>query len=100
MCRVYAAIEAYECEAITRSVRLSGHVTSIRLERQFWEIVDAMAAAERKSTPCFLGVLYDEILSLQGEVRNFASHLRVACTVYLGRRHGCMATAAEALAAE
>jgi predicted DNA-binding ribbon-helix-helix protein len=100
MCRIYAGIEPRECEAITRSVRLSGHVTSIRLERQFWTIVDDMAAAQGKSTPCFLSVLYNEILDLQGEVRNFASHLRVACTIFCSRRTAEEDLHPHALAAE
>ena len=29
--------------------------------------------------------LHDEVLDLQGEVRNFTSLLRVVCAVYLGR---------------
>ncbi|SNB78337.1 Predicted DNA-binding protein, contains Ribbon-helix-helix (RHH) domain [Arboricoccus pini] len=95
MCRIYAGIDPYDCEALTRSVRLNGHVTSIRLERRFWAIVDDMAAAQGKSTPCFLGVLYDEILDLHGEVRNFASHLRVASTIFCSVHNGPAAIAAE-----
>lgn len=86
MCHVYASTDPAACEAITRSVRIHGLVTSVRLEARFWEILDEMAAAEGMSTPHFLGVLYDEILDLRGEVRNFASLLRVVCTTYLSRR--------------
>ncbi len=86
MCRIYAATDPRSCEAVTRSVRLHGMVTSIRLEARFWEILDEMAAREGLTTPRFLSVLYDEILELRGEVRNFASLLRVVCTTYLAQR--------------
>ncbi|HFA60227.1 MAG TPA: DNA-binding protein [Rhodospirillales bacterium] len=86
MCGIYAATDPRKCEAVTRSVRINGLVTSIRLEARFWEILDEMAAAEGFTTPRFLSVLYDEILDLRGEVRNFASLLRVICTTYLANR--------------
>jgi predicted DNA-binding ribbon-helix-helix protein len=86
MCRVYARIGRAECAPVTRSVRLNGYVTSIRLEARFWAILDARAAHEGLTTPRFLGRLYDEVLEEQSEVRNFASLLRVACTLFVERR--------------
>jgi predicted DNA-binding ribbon-helix-helix protein len=86
MCRVYARIGRAECAPMTRSVRLNGYVTSIRLEARFWAILDAMAAHEGLTTPRFLGKLYDEVLEEQSEVRNFASLLRVACTLFVEGR--------------
>ncbi len=86
MCRIYASTDPRMCEAVTRSVRINGLVTSIRLEARFWDILDEMAAAEGVTTPRFLSVLYDEIMELRGEVRNFASLLRVICTTYLAQR--------------
>ncbi|GBD42748.1 hypothetical protein HRbin40_00203 [bacterium HR40] len=88
MCRIYASTDPAACEAVTRSVRIHGLVTSVRLEARFWEILDEMAAAEGMTTPHFLGVLYDEVLELRGEVKNFASLLRVVCTIWLARRAG------------
>jgi predicted DNA-binding ribbon-helix-helix protein len=83
MCRIYAGTSPAEYEQVTRSVRLNRAVTSIRLENRFWTLLDRMAAEEGVSLPRFLSVLYDEVLDLHGEVRNFASLLRVACTTYL-----------------
>ena len=39
MCKIFSKqpVEAYTCQ--TRSVRLSGHATSIRLEGAFWNIL-------------------------------------------------------------
>ncbi len=85
MCRIYAGTDPADYQPITRSLRLHGAVTSIRLEARFWSILDRMAGVENVSTPRFLGQLYDEVLELQGDVRNFASLLRVACTTFLAR---------------
>lgn len=87
MCRIYAGTDPHDYEPITRSVRLHGVVTSIRLEARFWAILDRMAASEGTTTPRFLAKLYDEVIDLRGEVRNFASLLRVASTIYVSR-HG------------
>jgi predicted DNA-binding ribbon-helix-helix protein len=85
MCRIYAGTDPAAYEPVTRSLRLHGAVTSIRLEARFWAILDAMAADEAVTTPKFLAKLHDEVLELHGEVRNFTSLLRVACTVHLER---------------
>mgnify|MGYP006074589647 len=61
-------------------------MTSIRLENEFWEILDQMANEEDQSTPQFIIVLYDEILDTHKEVSNFTSFLRVACALYLHRK--------------
>ncbi|MFK7794794.1 MAG: ribbon-helix-helix domain-containing protein [Gammaproteobacteria bacterium] len=86
MCNVYTGTppDRYECDS--RSVRIQGCVTSIRLENEFWEILDQMAAEEDQSTPQFINLLYDEILDTHKEVSNFTSFLRVACALYLHRK--------------
>lgn len=83
MCHIYASIPPEAYEPVTRSVRLHGQVTSIRLEARFWEIIDAMATSQGMSTPRFVTTLYDEVLELRGTVGNFTSLLRVVCTVHL-----------------
>ncbi len=90
MCQIYASIAPESCEPVTRSVRLHGQVTSIRLEARFWEIIDSMAAAQGMSTPRFVTTLHDEVLELRGEVGNFTSLLRVVCTVHLTATAGAV----------
>ena len=85
MCRIYAGTAPDEYEPVTRSLRIHGAVTSIRLEARFWAILDEMADGEGLTTPKFIARLHDEVLDLQGEVRNFTSLLRVVCAVYLGQ---------------
>ncbi len=85
MCRIYAGTDPAQYEPVTRSLRLHGAVTSIRLEARFWAILDEMAGGEGVTTPKFIAKLHDEVLDLHGEVRNLTSLLRVVCAVYLDR---------------
>jgi len=67
-------------------IRIQGCVKSIRLENEFWEILDQMADEEDQSMPQFINALYDEILDTHKEISNFTSFLRVACALYLHRK--------------
>ncbi len=83
MCRIFAGQDPVNYEPTTRSLRLAGHATSIRLEATFWEILDQVAGSQQMTTPRFLSTLYDEVLEIHGGVSNFTSLLRVACVQYL-----------------
>lgn len=83
MCRIFAGQDPASYESITKSIRLGGHATSIRLEARFWEILTEVAAGQNLTLPRFLTTLYDEALEIHGHVANFASLLRVSCLVYL-----------------
>ena len=48
MCRIFAGQDPATYDSVTKSVRLSGHATSIRLEAQFWEILAEIAEREGK----------------------------------------------------
>ena len=85
MCQIFAGQDpaSYECE--TRSLRLNGQSTSIRLEHSFWNVLNEIAAAEGVSVPQFISKLHSEVLELHGEARNFTSLLRCACLVHMNR---------------
>ncbi|NIQ96772.1 MAG: ribbon-helix-helix domain-containing protein, partial [Desulfuromonadales bacterium] len=70
MCEIFAGQDpaTYECE--TRSLRLNGQSTSIRLERAFWSVLDDIAASEDLSIPQFISKLHSEVLELHGEAHN------------------------------
>lgn len=80
MCHVYASTDPSRYESTTRSVRLQGFVTSVRLENEFWHILDQLAVDQLMSTARFICTLNDEV---RGDVLNLASLLRVTCAVYL-----------------
>jgi predicted DNA-binding ribbon-helix-helix protein len=79
MCHLFASQSQDSYAFETRSIRLNGQSTSIRLENVFWEILEDIAAAEGMSVPRFISTLHQEILLLRGEVPNFTSHLRCIC---------------------
>lgn len=83
MCRIFAGQDPAGFESVTRSVRLSGHATSIRLESAFWKILDEIADSQGLTTPKFLSTLHDEVEELRGEVPNFTSMLRTTCLLHL-----------------
>jgi predicted DNA-binding ribbon-helix-helix protein len=83
MCHVFASQNPNNYAYETRSVRLLGAVTSVRLEAKFWRVVDEIASSQNMSTPLFLNTLYTEVIELRGEVPNFASLLRCCCLNYL-----------------
>ena len=79
MCEIFASQPQDSYEPVTRNIRLNGQSTSIRLERSFWAIIDAMAEEEGVSTPTFLSTLHSEVLEIHGEAKNFTSLLRCSC---------------------
>lgn len=83
MCYVFAGQDPDGFEAVSRSVRIGGHCTSIRIEAAFWDVLDEIAREQGVSTPKFLSLLYDEVLEIRGEVTNFASMLRTTCLLHL-----------------
>jgi predicted DNA-binding ribbon-helix-helix protein len=85
MCQILAGQDPASYEYETRSLRLNGQSTSIRLEQSFWSVLTEIADAEGLSTPQFISKLHSEVLELHGEARNFTSLLRCACLVHLRR---------------
>lgn len=84
MCQIYAGQNPDRYAPVTRRLRLNGQSTSIRLEAAFWRILDDMARKDGVTTPALLSKIHAEVLELQGEVSNFTSLLRCACTIHLG----------------
>ena len=81
MCQIFAGQDPDNYEPVTRRLRLNGQSTSIRLERNFWGIVDGIAIHEGMTTPAFVSKLHSEVLELRGEAPNFTSLLRCACLI-------------------
>ncbi|WKB51143.1 ribbon-helix-helix domain-containing protein [Eleftheria terrae] len=83
MCEIFlsAPPQSYACK--TRSVRLHGGVTSIRLENLYWEVLAEIGQRDGMSLGQLLERLYDELVAARGEVGNFASFLRVSALRYM-----------------
>lgn len=79
MCQRYVSADPSLYQSRARSLRLHGMVTSVRLENQFWKILERMAEEERTASSRLIATLHDELLAQHGAVDNFASFLRVCC---------------------
>ena len=85
MCELYVCADPIFYESRTRSLRIHGVVTTIRLENLFWDVLTEIAAADGMTVNQLITKLSDEILELRGELPNMASLLRVSCLRYLDR---------------
>lgn len=95
MCRIFACQPPETYAFQTRSVRLGGQATSIRLEAAFWRILEEIAALQGTSLPKLLTTLHDEVLEFRGDVPNFASLLRCACLTYMSEGREAIAAQPE-----
>jgi predicted DNA-binding ribbon-helix-helix protein len=86
MCELYVKADPILYESRSRSLRIRGVVTTLRLENQFWDILAEIAAVDGMTTNQLISKLYDEVMEYRGEVVNFASFLRVSCTRFLSQR--------------
>ncbi|MFG6413947.1 ribbon-helix-helix domain-containing protein [Roseateles sp. DC23W] len=83
MCQVFISANPESYESRTRSVRLHGVVTSIRLENLHWEVLEEIAARDGMGVTPLIEKLYDELVHTRGAVGNFASFLRVSALRYM-----------------
>lgn len=82
MCEIFIGADPLSYENRTRSVRLHGVVTSIRLEHLFWDVLDEIARRDGLTVVQLIEKLYDELIAARGEAGNFASFLRVSALRY------------------
>ncbi len=86
MCEFFVKADPILYEQRSRTVRIHGVLTSIRLENMMWDTLADMADEEGRTTNALIAMFHDEVLAHRGEVPNFASFLRVTCMRYLRRR--------------
>lgn len=86
MCEFFVKADPIQYEQRSRTVRVHGVLTSIRLENMVWDLLAEMAEDEGCTTNALIAQFHDEILAHRGEVPNFASFLRVTCMRYMRRR--------------
>jgi predicted DNA-binding ribbon-helix-helix protein len=83
MCQVFISAHPESYESRTRSVRLHGVITSVRLENLHWEVLEEIAARDGMSVVQLIEKLHDELVQARGAVGNFASFLRVSALRYM-----------------
>lgn len=83
MCRLFIEGDAALWECHTRSLRLNGLATSLRLETFFWNILAEIAGRDGLTLSQLVAKLYDELVEARGEAGNFASFLKSAAAAIL-----------------
>lgn len=83
MCKLYVGANSQLWESQTRSIRMDGMVTSVRLENMFWTVLEEIGKRDDLNVPQLLHQLYNESLDYGHDLGNFTSFLRVCCLRYL-----------------
>ncbi|MDB6454784.1 ribbon-helix-helix domain-containing protein [Falsirhodobacter sp. 20TX0035] len=101
MCRVFIGADPQLWESHTRSLRMDGMVTSVRLENMFWTVLEEIAAKDDMNVPQLLHQLYNESIDEGHDLGNFTSFLRVCCLRFIDLRlKGLLREGADALPAD
>ncbi len=83
MCRLFIGADPELWGVQTRSMRIDGVSTSVRLENFFWGALEEIGNRDGLSLAQLMTRLYAEALEEGHDVDNFASFLRVCCGRYL-----------------
>jgi len=83
MCRLFIGADARLWDSSTKSWRIDGMVTSVRLENYFWTILAEVALRDQSNIPQLLTKLYNESINEGHDLNNYSSFLRVCCSRYL-----------------
>ena len=85
MCQIFISADPDLYATRSRSIRLHGVATSLRLENLFWAVLEEIGERDALSVPQLVSRLYDELVTSGrlDEHANFTSFLRVSCLRYL-----------------
>lgn len=83
MCNLFINANSDLWKSRTKSLRIEGMSTSIRIENFFWNILDEIAARDQMTVNQLITKLYFESIDAEHDLGNFASFLRVCCARYL-----------------
>ncbi|ENJ8200993.1 ribbon-helix-helix domain-containing protein [Vibrio cholerae] len=83
MCNLFVKGNHVLWTSVTRSLRIDGVATSIRLENFFWNVLEEISFREEMTVNKMITKLYFESLDADLDIGNFTSFLRVCCSRYL-----------------
>lgn len=83
MCKLFIGADVQLWTSSTKSMRMDGMVTSVRLENYFWKTLSEIAQRDHMQIPQLLTKLYYESIDAGHDLGNFTSFLRVCCMRYL-----------------
>ncbi|MFU2325198.1 ribbon-helix-helix domain-containing protein [Pseudomonas sp. NFX98] len=76
-------------QPLSRSVRLNGFATCLRLEQVYWDILGEIARLNGCSVSALLSYVDREVHLRHGGVKNFSGLVRVVCVVHSLKEGGC-----------
>jgi predicted DNA-binding ribbon-helix-helix protein len=83
MCQLFINADSHLWTYRTKSLRIDGVVTSIRLEEFFWDTLEEISFRDKMTVNQMITKLYLESLDADHDISNFTSFLRVCCSRYL-----------------
>lgn len=83
MCRLFIGADPDLWDVATRSMRIDGVSTSVRLENLFWTTLEEIGGRDGLSLAQLITRLYRESIEEGHDLDNFSSFLRVCCGRYL-----------------
>ena len=83
MCQLFINADSNLWVSKTRSLRVDGVVTSVRLENFFWDVLEELACRDGMTVNQMISKLYLESMDAEHDISNFSSFLRVCCGRYL-----------------
>lgn len=96
MCQLFIGADSDLWVSRSKSLRIDGVATSIRIENFFWATLEEIAYRDRMSVNQLITKLYHESIDAEHDVGNFTSFLRVCCARY----HALMAAGDVSLSLE
>ncbi|WP_204115726.1 ribbon-helix-helix domain-containing protein [Shimia biformata] len=83
MCQLFIGSDPENWTPRTKSLRIDGVATSIRMENFFWDVLDEIAIRDAMTTNQLITRLYFEAIDAGHDLGNFTSFLRVCAGRYL-----------------
>ena len=82
MCNIFVGADPQLWDSKSKSVRIDGFVTSIRMENAFWIALEEIAYRDQMSVNQLIQTLYHESVEAGHDMTNFTSFLRVCALRY------------------
>ncbi len=83
MCQLFIGADSTQWSNRTKSLRIDGVATSIRIEEFFWSTLEEIALRDGMTVNQLITKLYFESIDADHDLGNFTSFLRVCCSRYL-----------------
>jgi len=83
MCQLFIGADSTQWSSRTKSLRIDGVATSIRIEEFFWSTLEEIALRDGMTVNQLITKLYFESIDADHDLGNFTSFLRVCCSRYL-----------------